>query len=78
MAGRAEIPDMVWNGAVKVGEANITLSGTAESVYKQIIAINPNWDAEFGPNDEETKRDIAARQWGAVRRLITSVGGTNS
>ncbi|UKZ52872.1 hypothetical protein TrVGV298_006659 [Trichoderma virens] len=39
---------LVWTGQVKAGEDNVTLSGTAEEIYNQIIAINPDYDSQLG------------------------------
>jgi len=63
--------DMEWNGLLQVGQPNITLWGTAESIYKQIIKFNPNWDAELGPKEDSVaERDTIVRRWGEVSQNV--------
>ncbi|KAI1102027.1 hypothetical protein F4804DRAFT_334692 [Jackrogersella minutella] len=39
---------ITWKGQVKPGEATVSITGTAEEIYKQIIVINPNYEYELG------------------------------
>lgn len=48
---------MEFTGPVFVGGDDVTLSGTAEEVYNQIIELNPNYNARDFP---DTTLDLAA------------------
>ncbi|CAI4220186.1 unnamed protein product [Parascedosporium putredinis] len=43
-----EIPPLLWTGQIEIGGDNVTLTGSAEEIYNQIVAINPNYDDELG------------------------------
>ncbi|KAI0853542.1 hypothetical protein F5Y00DRAFT_103735 [Daldinia vernicosa] len=52
---------ITWTGQVKPGEPAVSITGTAEEIYKRITKINPNYDYELGlksPNSTVTRRDL--------------------
>ncbi|CAI4219628.1 unnamed protein product [Parascedosporium putredinis] len=51
IAVKGPIAPLEWTGQVEVGGDIITLTGSAEEIYNQIIAINPNYDDELGVKD---------------------------
>lgn len=38
------VPDMTFTGPIHVGGPNVTFTGTAQSVYQQIHAENPDYN----------------------------------
>lgn len=38
-------PSMTFTGPLQVGGPNVTLTGTAESIYHKIVELNPSYDA---------------------------------
>lgn len=38
-------PSMTFTGPLHVGGPNVTLTGTAESIYHKIVELNPLYDA---------------------------------
>ncbi|KAI0839518.1 hypothetical protein F5Y06DRAFT_295545 [Hypoxylon sp. FL0890] len=49
---------ITWSGQVRRGEAAVSITGTAEEIYKRIIEINPYYDSELGldSNNSSVKR----------------------
>ncbi|KAI0179462.1 hypothetical protein GGR52DRAFT_307653 [Hypoxylon sp. FL1284] len=47
-AARSVLSAMTWKGQVNLGGPLMSITGTAEEIYKQIISINPNYDSELG------------------------------
>ena len=45
---------ITFKGPVVKGGPEMTFVGTAEEIYNKVIAINPNYVAEFGGDDTET------------------------
>ncbi|KAK0643280.1 hypothetical protein B0T16DRAFT_391830 [Cercophora newfieldiana] len=74
------VDTLMWMGPVFADGPNITLSGTPESVYKQLLKINPKYNAWDMPGyaEQATKlglsrngmvnaaRGLESRQWGEV------------
>ncbi|KAI1137504.1 hypothetical protein F5Y05DRAFT_71956 [Hypoxylon sp. FL0543] len=46
---------ITWTGQVRRGEAAMSITGTAEEIYKRIIALNPNYDDELGLNSSGSR-----------------------
>ncbi|KAF9870231.1 secreted protein [Colletotrichum karsti] len=57
--GLLPLSDMIFTGLITSGGPNVTLSGPAESIYKQILALNPDFDSLGSGVDE---RGLEARQ----------------
>ncbi|KAK1725329.1 hypothetical protein CaCOL14_005814 [Colletotrichum acutatum] len=53
------ISEMTFTGPVVVGGPNVTLHGDASSIYEQILAINPTFNAE---EFQEPEGGLEARQ----------------
>lgn len=52
-----------WTGQVEIGKQNITLEGTADEIYKQILDINPDYDDQLGiKNWRELSNQTIARR----------------
>ncbi|KAI8957597.1 hypothetical protein F5Y11DRAFT_77192 [Daldinia sp. FL1419] len=52
---------ITWTGQVKLGEPAVSITGTAEEIYKEITKINPNYDNELGlnsPHSTVKRRDL--------------------
>ncbi|KAI1371198.1 hypothetical protein F4677DRAFT_317032 [Hypoxylon crocopeplum] len=52
---------ITWTGQVKPREAAVSITGTAEDIYKQIVEMNPNYDNELGLNSSHSamrRRDV--------------------
>ncbi|KAK3318791.1 hypothetical protein B0H66DRAFT_249825 [Apodospora peruviana] len=47
--------ELEWQGAIDNNGTTVTLTGTAESIFKQIIVLNPNYEQER--DDGLRKRD---------------------
>ncbi|KAK3316853.1 hypothetical protein B0H66DRAFT_562294 [Apodospora peruviana] len=47
--------ELQWQGVIDNNGTTVTLTGTAESIFKQIIAFNPNYEQERG--EGLTRRD---------------------
>ncbi|KAI0384185.1 hypothetical protein F5Y04DRAFT_249196 [Hypomontagnella monticulosa] len=45
---------ITWTGQIIPGEAAVSITGTAEEIYKQIIGLNPNYDNELGLNSSNS------------------------
>ncbi|KAH7014470.1 uncharacterized protein B0I36DRAFT_369425 [Microdochium trichocladiopsis] len=45
---------LTWTGQVQLGQLPIVLTGTAEEIYHNITAINPNYDSELGINSQNS------------------------
>ncbi|KAF6816039.1 secreted protein [Colletotrichum musicola] len=63
----ADLPivDLEFTGPITVGGPNVTLSGTAESIYNQIMKLNPEYDGkDFGSSEYDglNERGLEARQ----------------
>ncbi|KAL4905431.1 hypothetical protein BDW74DRAFT_177800 [Aspergillus multicolor] len=41
------VTDMTWDLQTYPGGPNVTLTGTAEKVYAEMIELNPNYDQDF-------------------------------
>ncbi|KAI1778446.1 hypothetical protein F4818DRAFT_406112 [Hypoxylon cercidicola] len=55
------ISTITWTGQVNPGGPLVSITGTAEEIYKEIIGINPNYDNELGLNSSRSaveKRDL--------------------
>ncbi|OTB19262.1 hypothetical protein K445DRAFT_314144 [Daldinia sp. EC12] len=62
---------ITWTGQVRRGEPAVSITGTAEEIYKEITRINPNYDDELGlnsPHSTVKRRDLEAIQ----KRATTS------
>ncbi|KAK1753887.1 hypothetical protein QBC47DRAFT_429290 [Echria macrotheca] len=62
--GIIEAVGLQWNGTIDTNGTTTTLTGTAESIYKRIIALNPNYEQErdiirsrFLPSEGLARRD---------------------
>ncbi|KAH8649211.1 hypothetical protein BX600DRAFT_517592 [Xylariales sp. PMI_506] len=55
------VRDLTWTGQVRAGEPAIKLTGTAQTIYRRILEINPNYDVEFGIRSEKGKAAQQAR-----------------
>ncbi|KAI1409890.1 hypothetical protein F5Y13DRAFT_169168 [Hypoxylon sp. FL1857] len=63
---RRTVSDLVtskitWTGQVRPGEPAISITGTAEEIYHQIIIMNPNYDNDLGLNSNNStvrRRDL--------------------
>ncbi|KAL2880760.1 hypothetical protein SGCOL_003787 [Colletotrichum sp. CLE4] len=53
------ISEMTFTGPVTVGGPNVTLHGDASSIYEQILALNPSFNAE---DFQESEGGLEARQ----------------
>ncbi|KAI1804252.1 hypothetical protein F4811DRAFT_561962 [Daldinia bambusicola] len=65
------ISKITWTGQVKRGEPPVSITGTAEEIYKEITRINPNYDNELGLNSPDStvkRRDLEPIQ----KRATTS------
>lgn len=63
--------EITWTGHVRPGEATVSITGTAERIYKRIIEMNPNYDNELGLNSSNStvkRRDLEP----IVKRATTS------
>ncbi|KAK4450852.1 hypothetical protein QBC34DRAFT_459116 [Podospora aff. communis PSN243] len=49
------IKPMTFIGPVEVGRPNVTFTGDAQSIYDQILRVNPNYDPSAFPGHEETQ-----------------------
>ncbi|CAH0000071.1 unnamed protein product [Clonostachys byssicola] len=47
-----EIVDAEWNLELKPGGQVVNLTGTVEQIYPQLLALNPNYEADWGLNSE--------------------------
>ncbi|WYZ45033.1 hypothetical protein EsH8_VIII_000349 [Colletotrichum jinshuiense] len=58
------LSEMIFTGPVTVGGPNVTLHGDASSIYEQILAINPEFDASAfeGPASGSSEGSLEARQ----------------
>ncbi len=58
------IADLMFKGPAFPGGENVTLSGSAEDIYKQLLEINPNYAADNHVDDVDAdeKRGLEARQ----------------
>ncbi|KAI1763264.1 hypothetical protein GGR53DRAFT_521138 [Hypoxylon sp. FL1150] len=45
---------MTWTGQVNIGGPLVSIAGTAEEIYKEIVKINPNYDNELGINSNSS------------------------
>lgn len=70
------LSEMIFTGPVTVGGPNVTLHGDASSIYEQILAINPEFDASAfeGPASGSSEGSLEARQVSFVS--VFSVLGT--
>ncbi|KAJ0297354.1 hypothetical protein COL516b_010771 [Colletotrichum fioriniae] len=60
------ISEMTFTGPVVVGGPNVTLHGDASSIYEQILAINPSFNAEEFQEPEgglEARQTTAKNNW---------------
>ncbi|KAK4448322.1 hypothetical protein QBC34DRAFT_439080 [Podospora aff. communis PSN243] len=57
--------DLLWMGSLTPGGSNMTLNGTAQSIYEQIVKLNPAYDAsehtEFAARSTELDVSHAKR-----------------
>ncbi|KAI1454777.1 hypothetical protein F4805DRAFT_303469 [Annulohypoxylon moriforme] len=61
---------ITWTGQVRPGEAVLSITGTAQEIYKQIIEINPNYDNELGLNSNQST--IARRGLEPIQKRATT------
>ncbi|KAI4858928.1 hypothetical protein F4820DRAFT_441326 [Hypoxylon rubiginosum] len=60
-AAQTILSAITWTGQVNPGGPPVSITGTAEEIYKQIIGINPNYDDELGINSSHSifkRRDL--------------------
>ncbi|KAI0884916.1 uncharacterized protein GGS22DRAFT_200574 [Annulohypoxylon maeteangense] len=63
-------PKITWTGQVKPGEDSVSITGTAQEIYKRIIEINPNYDNELGLNSNQST--IATRGLEPIKKRATT------
>lgn len=56
------LSEMSFTGPVTVGGPNVTLHGDASSIYDQILALNPEFDASAFGGAGSVERGLEARQ----------------
>ncbi|CCF32520.1 hypothetical protein CH063_04896 [Colletotrichum higginsianum] len=56
------LSEMSFTGPVTVGGPNVTLHGDASSIYDQILALNPEFDASAFGGAASVERGLEARQ----------------
>ncbi|KAI1395393.1 hypothetical protein F4819DRAFT_194498 [Hypoxylon fuscum] len=61
---------ITWTGQVKHGEANVSITGTAEEIYNQIIVINPNYGNELGWNSHHSS--VKRRELELIEKRATT------
>jgi hypothetical protein len=66
--GKLPIGEMSFFGPVIPGRPNVTLYGTAESIYKQVLELNPNHDPWDFPGYKEKMeaRGISRESYGTT------------
>ncbi|KAH8647654.1 hypothetical protein BX600DRAFT_530528 [Xylariales sp. PMI_506] len=48
--------NLTWTGQVEVDGPEVKLTGDAQSIYRRILEINPNYDVELGINRKNARR----------------------
>ncbi|KAK6225581.1 hypothetical protein QIS74_01628 [Colletotrichum tabaci] len=56
------LSEMSFTGPVTIGGPNVTLHGDASSIYDQILALNPEFDASAFGGAASVERGLEARQ----------------
>ena len=57
------VVDLTWNGPITPGApTNTTLTGTAKSIYEQLVALNPTYLADFSIEDPTAAAARLARR----------------
>jgi hypothetical protein len=50
------VEEVLWQVQSHPGKPHITLNGTVEEVYSQLLEINPNYETDFGTIDQRVER----------------------
>ncbi|KAF9879618.1 hypothetical protein CkaCkLH20_03161 [Colletotrichum karsti] len=60
---------LTFTGPVVVGGPNVTLAGSAKSIYHQVVKLNPNYDADFSFNKSDAENSNTSTSTSSMSSL---------